>query len=114
MKTFVTLSAVLACASAAAVSSPKVSYDGYKVARVSVGDSPETVKNIISKLDLTTWKDAHGAGSYADVLVSPSQWSAFEKETSGLDATIMHEDLGKSIAEESTFTTYAGTSDGWT
>lgn len=108
MKTFTALTALLATASAAAVPSEKVSYDGYKVIRVSVADVDE-VNSIVSKLDLTTWKDAQKAGSHADIIVPPSKLTAFEKATSGMDSVTMHEDLGKSIADESTFKTYVGT-----
>ncbi|GAB1317997.1 hypothetical protein MFIFM68171_08207 [Madurella fahalii] len=101
-------SVLLGLSSAAAVQSQeRKSYGGYKVFRLSVEQDVAKVNNIIGKLGLTTWKGAPRAGAAADIVVPPSEVAAFEAEISGMNAITMHEDLGASIAEESTFSTYA-------
>ncbi|KAK1961203.1 zinc carboxypeptidase [Colletotrichum sublineola] len=110
MKSLATLSALVAAASAAsiAVESPEpVSYDGTKVFRVSVGDEVDRVNDIVNKLQLSTWKGAPRAGAFADIVVPAADVGAFETEIAGMNVTTMHEDLGASIAEESTFSVYA-------
>lgn len=86
----------------------KVSYDGYKVFRVSVGDQVAKVNEIVSTLGLTTWKGAPRAGAFADIVVPPSKVAAFTGRVLGMEAHTMHEDLGASISEESAFQAYAG------
>ncbi|KAK0738902.1 carboxypeptidase [Schizothecium vesticola] len=95
-------------ASGAAVhSSQRKSYDGYKVVRLSVGQDVAKVSSIIEKLDLTTWMGPPKAGRHSDIVIPPAQVAAFEAATVGMKATIMHEDLGLSIDEQNTFSTYA-------
>ncbi|AEO56600.1 carboxypeptidase [Thermothelomyces thermophilus ATCC 42464] len=102
-------SALLALASAAAVQSPqqRKSYDGYKVVRLTVGKDAAKVNSIIDRLGLSTWKGKVRAGAVADIVIPPSQVDAFAAETAGMEAITMHEDLGASIAAESTFQAYA-------
>ncbi|KAK3934265.1 zinc carboxypeptidase [Diplogelasinospora grovesii] len=100
-------SSLFALCAAVAVQQRRVSYDGHKVFRVSVGQEVAKVNGIVSKLGLTTWKGAPRAGAFADIVVPPAQVSAFTAEITGMDTITMHEDLGASIAEESTFYTYA-------
>ncbi|KAL7932574.1 hypothetical protein V8C35DRAFT_77972 [Trichoderma chlorosporum] len=108
MKSLALLSAFLASASAAVVQPHKVSYDGYKVFRLSVeADNIGRINDIVDRLNLQTWKPAKKAGSFADVVVQPSQLEAFNKETLDLKPMVMHEDLGVSIGQESTFQTYS-------
>ncbi|KAL7797371.1 hypothetical protein V8C37DRAFT_308495 [Trichoderma ceciliae] len=108
MKSFTLLSAFLASASAAVLQPQKVSYDGYKVFRVSVEkNNIGHINDIIDRLNLQTWKPAKKAGSFADIVVHPSQLEAFHKEALDLKPVLMHEDLGVSIAEETTFQSYA-------
>lgn len=104
------LSGLLALSSATAVQSPQKSYDRYKVVRLSVGEDVAKVTNMINRLGLTTWKGNPRAGAAADIVVPPSQIDAFEAEIAGMGAITMHENLGASIAEESTFSVYAGSS----
>lgn len=102
---------LLLSVSSAAVSRPKSavkSYDGYKVFRVPVGTDASKVSGIVAKLGLTTWKGAPRAGTFADIVVPPTEVDAFTKEVSGMDVVTMHNDLGASIADETTFGTYAG------
>lgn len=88
----------------------KLSYDGYKVFRVSVGRDVARVNDIVSHLGLTTWKGAPRAGAFADIVVPPTQLAGFHDEVAGLNVSTMHEDLGASIAEESAFHPYASMS----
>jgi Carboxypeptidase activation peptide len=108
MRYLALLSVLVALASAAVLQPPKVSYDGYKVFRLAVGDEVSKVDAIISKLNLKTWTGAPRAGAFADLVVPPSQIDAFINETVGMDIITMHEDLGASIANESSFQVYAG------
>ncbi|KAK4214253.1 hypothetical protein QBC37DRAFT_342421 [Rhypophila decipiens] len=94
----------------AAVSQPKPaakSYKGYKVFRVPVGTDASKVSGIVNKLGLTTWKGAPRAGTFADIVVPPTEVAAFNQEVSGMDVVTMHQDLGASIDEENAFGTYA-------
>jgi hypothetical protein len=110
MKTSASLLLSLPCfAAAAAVQQAKVSYDGYKVFRVAVGDEVAKVNGIVEKLGLATWKGAPRANAMADIVVPPAQLEAFNAEIGDMDSITMHEDLGASIAEESDFSVYAGT-----
>lgn len=100
----------LALVSAAIVQPTPVrkSYDGYKVFRLTVGDEVGKVSSIIERLGLSTWKGKPKAGGHSDIVVPPSQIQAFETAIKGMKVSTMHEDLGASIAQESTFHTYAG------
>ena len=100
----------LASAAAAAPRPQRVSYDGYKVFRVDVGDQVDKVNDVVSSLGLSTWKWAPRAGAFADIVVPPTKVDAFANEIADLSAVTMHEDLGASIAEESGFEAYAGMS----
>jgi len=114
MKSLILLTSALGLASSAAVrseaQSAKVSYDGYKVVRLPVGTDASKVTEIVQKLGLSTWKGKPRAGAFSDIVVPPSQVDAFHSEIDGMDFVTMHEDLGASIAEESKFNTFAGTS----
>ncbi|KZL84080.1 zinc carboxypeptidase, partial [Colletotrichum incanum] len=110
MKSLATLSTIVAAASAASVaveSAKRVSYDGTKVFRVSVGDEVDRINGVVNKLQLSTWKGAPRAGAFADIVVPPTEVSAFEAEIAGMNVTTMHEDLGAAIADESSFSVYA-------
>ncbi len=105
-------SAVAALLSASlAAATGRVSYDGYKVFRVSFADEQaDTVREVVSRLSLTTWKGAPRAGRPSDIVVPPAQVAAFEAEAAshGFSLHTMHQDLGASIATESDFHVYAG------
>jgi hypothetical protein len=102
------LSICLSLASAASVVKPgKVSYDGYKVFRVAVGNQVAKVNDVVSSLGLATWKGAPRAGAFADIVVPSTKIDTFAEKIAGLDTITMHEDLGASIAEESSLGTYA-------
>ncbi|TLD04478.1 uncharacterized protein PgNI_11925 [Pyricularia grisea] len=91
----------------AAVAPQSVSYDGYKVFRVAVGDNVDKVNGIVDRLALQTWKGAPRANAMADIVVPPSQLDSFQKEIDGMQAITMHSNLGESIANESSFQAYA-------
>ncbi|KAK1624894.1 zinc carboxypeptidase [Colletotrichum phormii] len=110
MKSLAALSTLVAAASAASVagaSSKRVSYDGTKVFRLSVGDEVDRVNGVVDKLQLTTWKGAPRAGAFADIVVPAAEVDSFKAEVAGMNLTTMHEDLGASIADESGFSVYA-------
>ena len=102
------LSALCTLAAGVALESRRVSYDGYKVVRLAVGSDASKVNEIVDRLQLTTWKGKPRAGAFADIVVPPSQIGAFDAATAGMEAQVMHNDLGLSIADESNFATYAG------
>ena len=111
MKSFAVLAGLLAAASGTDLRERKVSYDGYKVLRVAVGDDASLIKDIVAELSLTTWKGAPKANAPADIVVPPEQISAFHSRIAEINVTTlstMHEDLGAAMAEESSFETYAG------
>lgn len=114
MKSLAALSAVVAVASAASIAgegsavNKRVTYDGTKVFRVSVGDEVDRVNNVVSKLSLSTWKGAPRAGALADIVVPASEVDAFQAEIAGMNVTTMHEDLQASIDDESSFQVYRG------
>ena len=110
MKPVPAISLFLAFSSAAVVQPRRASYDGYKVLRLAVGDEAEKLNGIVSRLNLPTWKGAPRAGAFADIVVPPAQFEEFSKEVVDMDAIVMHEDLGASIAAESAFNFYAGAS----
>lgn len=98
---------LLTLSSAAAVQpSGSKSYEGYKVFRLRVGEDVAKVNSVIDGLGLATWKKIR-PGGLADIVVPPSQVDAFEAQVTDLETVTMHQDLGASIAEESSFSVYA-------
>lgn len=83
----------------------KSAYDGTKVFRVKIADNTQEVDNIISKLSLETWRP-NVDGMSADVVVPASKLSKWKSMAASLNTETMHEDLGVSIEEESTFQAY--------
>ena len=86
------------------------SYSGYKVFRVDVENEAvaERLNKVIDTLGLSTWKARPRAGYTADIVVPPTALLQFESEVADLKTMTMHEDLEKSIEEESAFGIYAG------
>lgn len=107
MKLLVLASLVLGLVSAIVVPR-KANYDGYRVVRLQVGDDSSKVKNIIQQLSLSTWNGAPKDNSEVDVVVPADKFSEFESSTAGLNSSIMHEDLGASIAKETDYQAYVG------
>ncbi|KAJ4290567.1 hypothetical protein N0V90_010784 [Kalmusia sp. IMI 367209] len=106
MKFFAISLATLGLASAAAVDS-KVSYDGWKVFRVTVGENSAKLSSVMEKLQLSTWKGKVATSKVVDVVVPPAHVLEFQASTQGYNTLVMHEDLGASIAQEEVFETYA-------
>ena len=84
----------------------KVNYDGYKVVRLSVGSSLSKVKSLIQDLSLSTWNGGPEADAEVDIVVPADKVADFESGTKDLEKTVMHEDLGASISEESDYSDY--------
>jgi hypothetical protein len=99
--------ASLGFASAASVAK-KVSYDGWKVYRINVGSSAANISNVVSKLQLELWKGKPASSDVVDVMVPPSAVKDFEASTSDIETSVMHSNLGLSIAEENSFSVYIG------
>jgi carboxypeptidase A4 len=99
--------ASLGLASAATVPK-KVSYDDWKVYRINIGPNADKVNNVVSKFDLQLWKGKPATSSVVDVMVPPSQIKDFEASTADIETKVMHDNLGLSIADEDTFSVYAG------
>jgi carboxypeptidase A4 len=99
--------ASLGLASAASVTK-KVSYDDWKVYRINIGSNAAKVNDVVSKFDLQLWKGKPSSSSVVDVMVPPSQIQDFEASTEDIETKLMHDNLGLSIADEDTFSVYAG------
>ncbi|KAK2616658.1 hypothetical protein QQS21_000481 [Conoideocrella luteorostrata] len=106
MKAVAALSSLLAAAAAVSAETP-VSYDGHKVFRIPVLDDGSHIQKLVDQLHLEVWQPPSKKGAFADIQVAPDQLIAFEKAMEGRRLEVMHENLGDSIAEESTFQTYA-------
>ncbi|EON69315.1 hypothetical protein W97_08575 [Coniosporium apollinis CBS 100218] len=104
MKSLILTSLLLSSASAAAVNK-KVSYDGFKVFRVSAGDNLAAVEDTVTALGLDKWIDGAENTGHLDVVVAPKQLQAFEE--AGLNSTVMHDDLGVSIAAQEQVSAFA-------
>ncbi|KAL8756833.1 MAG: hypothetical protein Q9184_004373 [Pyrenodesmia sp. 2 TL-2023] len=85
----------------------KANYDGYKVVRLEVGDNLSQVKNLIQELSLSTWNGSPKANSEVDVVVPADQVASFDSSTADMDSSIMHQNLGASIAKETDYPPYA-------
>lgn len=106
MKSLFFASLVLGLVSAIVVPR-KANYDGYRVVRLQVGDDVSRVKNIIQELSLSTWNGAPKDNSEVDVVVPADKFLQFESSTADLDSSIMHANLGASIARETDYQVYA-------
>lgn len=93
----------------AATVAKKVSYDDWKVYRVNVGSNSAKLENVMSKLQLELWKGKPATSDVVDLMVPPTAVQDFEASTTDFETKIMHDNLGLSIANETTFSTYAGT-----
>jgi|SRR5690242_14615159 len=101
--------ASLGLVSAASVSNKqKISYDDWKVFRVNGPSNNAKFQEVVNKLQLDVWKGKPSSGDVVDVSVAPEQLSAFETATKEIETKLMHDNLGASIANETTFSVYAG------
>lgn len=89
----------------------KVSYDGAKAMRVSVGEDVQPIVEVIQQLSLPIWKGtADGIprpNGHVDLVVPADKVAEFEDLTAAMTTEVMHEDLGLSIAEEGNMAAYA-------
>ncbi|CAD6443175.1 d656e410-8ef2-464c-a29f-2dcb0b005bf9-CDS [Sclerotinia trifoliorum] len=109
MKLFEILSLVSAAAAGAVhiAAENKVNYDGYQVYRLKAqNENMEKINDIISSLDLQTWKKSAQLGT-ADVVVPPEHVDNFLTITEDMQREVMHSNLGESIAEEGYTDTYS-------
>ena len=107
MKVFAVGSLILGLASAAAVPQ-KVDYDGYQVIRLQVGDNLARVQSLIQTLSLSTWNGGPKTNSEVDIVVPAAVTEQFEADTAGLSSSVMHTNLGESIAQEANYPVYEG------
>lgn len=89
---------LLGYASAAALApiEEQVSYDGYKVFRITTGENLANVQEELQKVDVQTWNI--DVAQHMDVAIAPTDLSQFE--ALGLSTSVMHDDLGADIAAE--------------
>ncbi|EGD92691.1 zinc carboxypeptidase [Trichophyton tonsurans CBS 112818] len=107
MRSVLSLALLAANVVTAAVVSP-FDYSGYKVIRVPTQkDNVKEVQRIITDLNLDTWKYPKSEGQNADIVVPPSQITSFMERISGMSMEMMHEDLGMSISNETSFEAYS-------
>lgn len=76
----------------------KRQYDGHQVLRVRTDRRPNAVLRRLASISLEPWKQ-ETVGSHFDVVVPPEKLAEFE--TLKLRSTVLHADLGESIAAES-------------
>lgn len=104
---FYLIPVLLSVASIVLALPPKVTYDGVKVFRIEIGNSPgqvASIKDLISKLDLAPWTNKIAENTEVDLEVPKDKLSAFKKATGDFVVSVMHEDLGASIRAESAST----------
>jgi len=81
-----------------------VSYNGVKVVRVQVGDTEAQVtkvKKLITSLGLVPWTRGFKIKQQVDVQVESEKFAAFQRGLGEIPYTVMYEDLGASIRNES-------------
>lgn len=86
----------------------KANYDGFKVVRLQVGKDVSKVESLIQKLSLSTWNGVPKENSEVDIVVPADKVAVFESSTADLDSSVMHENLGASIAKETDYQVYTG------
>ncbi|KAK9417811.1 hypothetical protein SUNI508_01568 [Seiridium unicorne] len=91
---------LLASSAVTVLGDKPVSYDGYKVFRIKTHGHTSAIREQLEPLSLDEW--SHEI-DHVDVAVSPEQLDAFE--ALGLETHVMHDNLGSSIATESSSTT---------
>ncbi|KAL8715441.1 MAG: hypothetical protein Q9220_000775 [cf. Caloplaca sp. 1 TL-2023] len=105
MRLFLLASLVSSLVSAVVVPR-KANYDGYKVVRLDVGNNLAKVESLIQKLSLKTWNGGPKQDSEVDVVVPADKVSEFDANTADLSSSVMHENLGASIAAETIYPVY--------
>ncbi|KAI4240375.1 MAG: hypothetical protein L6R40_005201 [Gallowayella cf. fulva] len=105
MKFFLLAPVIFGLASAVVVPR-KANYDGYKVVRLSVGSNLAKVRTLIQDLTLSTWNGGAKANAEVDIVVPADKVAEFQSSTADFEKTVMHENLGVSIAEETAYPDY--------
>ena len=109
---FVPTLATLITAAAMAGAKQRVTYDGDKVLRIATENNVAPLQNIIDSLALPTWKGVTAgipkANWHVDLVVPKDKLEEFNTMSAGMNISIMHDDLGVSIAAEAEFEPYAG------
>ncbi|EKG09239.1 Peptidase M14 carboxypeptidase A [Macrophomina phaseolina MS6] len=100
----------LTLASAITTNTKKVDYDGWTVHRINVSSNGARLSELITKLELQTWKGHPETSKIVDVAVSPAALQDFQSSTQEWDTKLMHLNLGESIAVEADFPVYAAKS----
>ena len=94
--------------------SARVSYDGAKAMRITVGEDVVPVAQLIADLSLPTWKGAPQGipkpNSRVDLVVPADKLKDFGEriKEQGISVDTMHEDLGAAIDEEGRMSVYQG------
>ncbi|KAK9778416.1 hypothetical protein SCAR479_04818 [Seiridium cardinale] len=91
---------LLASSAVTVLGDKPVSYDGYKVFCIKTHGHTSAIREQLEPLSLDEW--SHEI-DHVDVAVSPEQLAAFEALS--LETHVMHDNLGSSIATESSSTT---------
>lgn len=112
MKSLAINSLLFGLASAAAVAR-NANYDGYQVIRLQVGSNLSKVQNLINTLSLSTWNGGPKPNAEVDIVVPAAVRERFESETASLSSSIMHANLGESIAQEANYPVYHGVLTHW-
>lgn len=100
------LTPVLLSLATAALVPRQANYDGYQVVRLQVGNNLTEVQNTIKTLSLSTWNGGPKPNSEVDIVVPPNVAEQFEADTAGLSSSVMHANLGESIAQETDYPSY--------
>lgn len=102
------LNSLLLGLASAAVVKREANYDGYQVVRLQVGGNLTQVQNVIETLSLSTWNGGPKTDSEVDIVVPADVTEQFEADTAGLSTSVMHPNLGESIAREAAYPVYEG------
>lgn len=105
----IALNSLLLGLASASVVKRKANYDGYQVVRLQVGGNLTQVENVIENLSLSTWNGGPKTDSEVDIVVPADATEQFEADTAGLSTSVMHTNLGESIAREASYPVYEGT-----
>lgn len=88
---------------------PHAKYIGTQVVRVNLGNKRDVtqLKNIVSGLSLEVWSPKYRPGGTVDVVIPSGKRSTFSKAAESLHTSLMHQDLGLAIAQETQYDVYA-------
>ena len=112
LSTCLSLLTAEAYALALPANNPASQYLGVKVVRIPTGPSTaalDKIKDLVSSLQLELWTTRPTVNSHVDVEITPAAYDTFMTSVSDIlgeagilePVTVMHEDLGQSILDES-------------